>query len=138
MRSYLDAFNEHQKEAITTEDPRVLVLAGDKYGGFSDIWLMDRIFQTIKKSDVNLLMEEERRLFYVALTRAKEKVYLLTGKGSESRFIDEIPVELMEKHSGEFKPLVEEIKTCTNCKSKIEPEFSFCPFCGLKIPREEE
>jgi superfamily I DNA/RNA helicase len=76
-------------------------------GGFPDIWLMDRIFQTIKKSDVNLLMEEERRLFYVALTRAKDKVYLLTEKGSESRFLDEIPGELIEKYSGEFKPLVE-------------------------------
>jgi len=28
MLSYLYAFNEHQKEAITTEDSRVLVLAG--------------------------------------------------------------------------------------------------------------
>jgi len=107
-------------------------------GGFPDIWLMDRIFQTIKKSDVNLLMEEERRLFYVALTRAKEKVYLLTEKGSESRFINEIPGELVEKHSGEFKPLVEEIKICTSCKSRIETEFYFCPFCGMKIPGEEE
>ncbi len=70
-------------------EARIVFIIGltDGPGGFPDVWLEDRIFQTIKKSDVNLLMEEERRLFYVALTRAKEKVYLLTEKGSESRFL---------------------------------------------------
>lgn len=33
---------------------------------------------------------EERRLFYVAITRAKKKVYLVTIKGNESEFIKEI------------------------------------------------
>jgi DNA helicase II / ATP-dependent DNA helicase PcrA len=50
-------------------------------------------------------MEEERRLMYVALTRAKEKIYLLhtdsrtifgsTQINSRSRFIDEIPETLI-------------------------------------------
>ncbi|WP_259532874.1 UvrD-helicase domain-containing protein [Halalkaliarchaeum sp. AArc-CO] len=35
-------------------------------------------------------IEEERRLFYVALTRAKSKVHVLTRKGQWSPFIDEI------------------------------------------------
>jgi len=33
---------------------------------------------------------EERRLFYVALTRAKEKVYIFTKEGMESKFLDQI------------------------------------------------
>ena len=33
---------------------------------------------------------EERRLFYVALTRTKNKVYLITKKGEESIFIKEL------------------------------------------------
>ena len=53
-------------------------------------------------------IEEERRLFYVAMTRAKKKLYLTFAKskrnGSEmayrpvsmSRFIDEIPENLKE------------------------------------------
>jgi DNA helicase-2/ATP-dependent DNA helicase PcrA len=55
--------------------------------------------------------EEERRLFYVALTRAKKKVYLsyaITRKvfGSEkinnsSEFIDDIELELIEEHKAE-------------------------------------
>lgn len=32
--------------------------------------------------------DEERRLFYVALTRAKEKLYILTERDSESDFLD--------------------------------------------------
>ena len=52
-------------------------------------------------------MEEERRLAYVAITRAKEQLYLLnaqhrtifgtTNRNRPSRFLEEIPEELMEK-----------------------------------------
>ena len=52
-------------------------------------------------------LEEERRLFYVALTRAKEKVYLSYANArrrfggapincSKSRFLHELPEELVD------------------------------------------
>ena len=55
-------------------------------------------------------LEEERRLFYVALTRAEQKVYLLyatnrrrmgteTVNGLPSRFINEIPEESLDRIS---------------------------------------
>ncbi len=54
-------------------------------------------------------MEEERRLMYVGVTRAEEKIYLLyanlrtifgsTQANSPSRFLDEIPEHLTEKVS---------------------------------------
>ena len=56
-------------------------------GGFPDIWLEDRIFQVIKTANHDLLLEEERRLFYVAITRAKDKLFLITEKGNESIFL---------------------------------------------------
>ena len=34
--------------------------------------------------------DEERRLFYVGLTRTKNEVYLLTNRGKESIFISEL------------------------------------------------
>nr|MDQ3018228.1 ATP-dependent helicase [Bacteroidota bacterium] len=74
-------------------EAKVVFILGLTYGsgGFPDIWMEDRIFQVIKKSKHDELMEEERRLFYVALTRAKEKLYLITVKGNESPFLREIP-----------------------------------------------
>lgn len=43
-------------------------------------------------------LEEERRVFYVAITRAKRKLYLTccTDENKRSRFIDEIPSETLE------------------------------------------
>lgn len=38
------------------------------------------------------LLDEERRLFYVALTRAKDKLYLLTQQGRESVFLKELGI----------------------------------------------
>ena len=45
------------------------------------------------------MYEEERRLFYVALTRTKNKVYLLTTKNKESIFIK----ELLKYHKYQIK-----------------------------------
>jgi len=101
-------------------------------GGFPDIWMEDRIYQVIKKSNHDLLMEEERRLFYVAITRAKDDLYLITEKGNESSFLSEIPDDFTFKTSIPFKSVVEQITLCTNCNNRIDDSFSFCPYCGLE------
>ena len=43
-------------------------------------------------------LEEERRLFYVGITRARERLYLLTA-GEPSPFLQDIPEELLERTS---------------------------------------
>jgi DNA helicase-4 len=55
---------------------------------------------------------EERRLFYVALTRAKKKVFLLTLKGQESEFV----LELTGRH-----------------QEDLQKEFFTCPRCGGRL-----
>ena len=102
-------------------------------GGFPDVWLEDRIFQTIKKANHDLLLEEERRLFYVAMTRAQEKLYLITEKGNESSFLKEIPETYTVKTSTPLKAMVEEIISCKNCFSQLEKLWKVCPYCGEKI-----
>lgn len=99
-------------------------------GGFPDIWLEDRIFQVIKKANHDLLMEEERRLFYVAITRAKDKLFLITEKGKESSFLKEIPDIFTVKTSMPIKSVVEKVITCDKCFSQLEKLWTHCPYCG--------
>jgi len=102
-------------------------------GGFPDIWLEDRIFQVIKKANHDLLLEEERRLFYVAITRAKDKLFLITEKGNESSFIKEIPEVFTVKTSIPVKSVVEKVITCENCFSQLEKLWVVCPYCTAKV-----
>ncbi len=44
--------------------------------------------------DYEEAIEEERRLFYVAMTRAKKRLFISASALSPSRFLDEIPKEL--------------------------------------------
>jgi DNA helicase-4 len=102
-------------------------------GGFPDIWLEDRIFQIIKKANHDLLMEEERRLFYVAITRAKDKLFLITEKGNESGFLKEIPDTFTVRTIIPIKSVVEKVLTCEKCFSQLERLWLVCPYCGQKV-----
>lgn len=102
-------------------------------GGFPDIWLEDRIFQVIKRANHDLLVEEERRLFYVAITRARDKLFLITEKGNESSFLKEIPDIFTVKTSTPIKSVVEKVITCRKCFSQLEKLWVLCPYCGETI-----
>nr|WP_294795505.1 ATP-dependent helicase [uncultured Mucilaginibacter sp.] len=106
-------------------------------GGFPDIWLEDRIFQVIKKANHDLLLEEERRLFYVAITRAKDKLFLITEKGNESSFLKEIPDSFTVRTTLPIKSVVENVILCENCFSQLEKLWVVCPYCGQKVKAKE-
>ncbi|MDL2230855.1 ATP-dependent helicase [Bacteroidales bacterium OttesenSCG-928-L19] len=102
-------------------------------GGFPDIWLEDRIFQVIKKANHDLLLEEERRLFYVAITRAKEKLFLITEKGNESSFLKEIPETFTVRSTNPLRLIADEVIICEKCYSQLEKLWVVCPYCGEKV-----
>jgi DNA helicase-4 len=99
-------------------------------GGFPDIWSDDAIFRIVKDVKYDLLWEEERRLFYVAMTRAKDELFLITELGNESSFVEEIPQQFYANNNLEFKDIVEELKYCSKCDVPVDEAYKFCPYCG--------
>lgn len=93
--------------------------------------LEDGIFPHSRAQNSNSEMEEERRLMYVGITRAEEKLFLTHAKRRQiwgefkyfnpSRFLSEIPAKLIEEFSSDgisrvestFKTAVESIKKKT-------------------------
>ncbi len=72
------------------------------------IWMSDGMFPSSRSLESDEAIEEERRLFYVAVTRAKDELYLtypclrLNAAYGEmlqrpSRFLNEVPKELLEE-----------------------------------------
>ncbi len=87
----------------------------------------------IKKANHDLLIEEERRLFYVAITRAKDKLFLITEKGNESSFLKEIPEIFTVKTGNPIKSVVDKVQLCEKYKSQLENLWRVCPYCGNEI-----
>ena len=80
---------------------------GLEYHSVFVIWLTDGMFPSTRSLDTRDAIEEERRLFYVAITRARDELYLTyphmrlnAGYGDmfqrPSRFLREIPTQLLE------------------------------------------
>lgn len=110
----LDEFLEHvalvaDQDTITDANaPTLLTLhaaKGLEFGAVFIVGLDDGIIPHSRSFDEVEQMEEERRLFYVGITRAKDKLYLLRalqrgGRGMAedtypSRFLEDIPAELL-------------------------------------------
>ena len=110
----LDEFLENvalvaDQDTITDSNaPTLLTLhaaKGLEYGAVFIVGLDDGIIPHSRSFDEPEQMEEERRLFYVGITRAKDRLYLLRaiqrgGRGMAeetypSRFLDDVPENLL-------------------------------------------
>jgi len=103
---------EAEASAATNEDERVRFSSvhqakGLEFHAVFVIMLCDGLFPTHRSLDHPDAMEEERRLFYVAVTRAEQELYLCypllravqgtEGLQQASRFIGELPSTLLEE-----------------------------------------
>lgn len=84
----------------------------------------DPIIKLVTFEDKSMPFAEERRLFYVAMTRTKNRVYIATPKHKPSRFL----VELIKDYQ---LPLSEEINMKTVDLFNLR-----CPICGFPLKYE--
>jgi len=95
----------NEKEAVNLSS--VHQAKGLEFHSVFVIWLTDGMFPSSRSLDTRDALEEERRLFYVAVTRARDELYLtyphmrLSGGYGDvfqrpSRFLQEIPNDLVE------------------------------------------
>lgn len=88
---YIDGMTIHKSKGLTCDE--VIVIGLNKkfpHEDYNSFWFT-YLFKT-RKANEPIMYAEERRLFYVALTRTKNNVYLLVNKNAKSRspFINEI------------------------------------------------
>ena len=84
----------------------------------------DPIMKLVTYEDTSMPYAEERRLFYVALTRTKNRVYIMTPLKKPSRFLIELIKDYELAHSDQLNMQVVDL-------------FSLrCPICGFPLKYE--
>ena len=67
----------HKSKGLEADNVIIINLY-NKTLGFPNKMKNDKLLRFVTKTKINYPYDEERRLFYVALTRTKEKLYLFT------------------------------------------------------------
>ncbi|KIA96588.1 hypothetical protein OC25_02300 [Pedobacter kyungheensis] len=93
-------YTAHGSKGLTCDYAILLGLDSGIFGFPSEI-ADDPVLDVLLEDSGSYDNAEERRLFYVALTRARHKVYLMYSKRNPSKFIRELKsdheIETMEK-----------------------------------------
>ena len=84
----------------------------------------DPIMKLVRFEDTSISFAEERRLFYVALTRTKNRVYILTPQHKPSRFLIELIDDFGIQHSSNLN------------KGGVDLFRLRCPSCGYPLKYE--
>ena len=132
------------------EDDYVILINADgsKYG-FPNQIEDDPLINLVLSNKEEVEFAEERRLWYVALTRTRKFIYILVQEGRESMFVDEIKDACEHIHFSEYNCEEQKIIPCPNCKTghlikrinnDNNSEFYSCsnyPYCDYTIDIKE-
>ncbi len=69
----------------------------------------------VLKGEDDFLNSEERRVFYVAMTRAKEKLLLCTSNGNQSEFISELKSSEYKDVHYDTPSIISSLLNCPEC-----------------------
>jgi DNA helicase IV len=120
----LDFLTVHSSKGLGYDNV-ILINAIDAVFGFPSQIEDDPIMNLVVHGDRNFAFAEERRLFYVALTRTKERVFILAPKKKPSQFVKEIIEDNPKSITirGEFAAKAEGAKGNRHT----------CPICGYPL-----
>jgi DNA helicase IV len=88
-KATIDVQTAHKYKGLEAD---LVIILGACNGSFPLLHPDNALFEIFGKT-LQDAFEEERRLFYVALTRAKSSLYILTEKGRESVFLKQLPAK---------------------------------------------
>ncbi|MGI9558801.1 MAG: UvrD-helicase domain-containing protein [Thermodesulfobacteriota bacterium] len=113
----------HQSKGRETDWVIVLDNEFDIYGyGFPSGIQDDPVLRMVLEEEANFPDAEERRLFYVAVTRARKGVFLLTPSSKASTFILEIDERKANIKHYQYSPFIA-------IKERDYARKLFCPIC---------
>ncbi|MNL48932.1 Helicase IV [compost metagenome] len=118
-------FTAHSSKGLTSDYTILMDLDSGVYG-FPSEMADDPILSYLLHEGDDFENAEERRLFYVALTRARHKVFLLYNQSSPSKFIDELIADGLGSHSGRSNQLCPECSGILMERKGKETNFLGC------------
>ncbi len=116
-------------------DNVIIINAIDSVYGFPSKIQDDPVLHYVVKTDRSIEYAEERRLFYVALTRTKNRVYIVTPQQRPSEFVRELvkdyPNVTLRGQLDEYQQGTSEIKHCPVCGYPLQLRYKKA--YGLKL-----
>ena len=122
----LQFLTAHSSKGLSADNV-IIINAKDETYGFPSKVDDDPILNLGSSNDTSYNYAEERRLFYVALTRTKNRVFIITPERRPSEFIKEL---LSEPHNYPNVTLNGALKVDVNAPKKIKDS---CPICGYPM-----
>jgi len=113
----------HRAKGLGFDNVIIINARNDLYGFPSQIQ-EDPVLRFVVKDDYSIGYAEERRLFYVALTRTKNRVYIVVPEQHPSTFVTELIRDFRNvKVNGKIN----------NDPDSSMPEIKRCPICGYPL-----
>ena len=122
----LQFLTAHSSKGLSAENV-IIINAKDELYGFPSKIEDDPVLNLVVSNDNSYDYAEERRLFYVALTRTKNRVYIVTPEKRPSEFIKEL---LREKKLYPKVTLAGELKSDLTAINNVRNR---CPICGYPM-----